>query len=68
MNENTPGALGKTSCPYCGSPVFLTIRGGPQRLRCLTCRASIELDVVHDGRHWTIRRVRVDDAAASGSR
>ncbi len=54
----TPGNLGSVPCPRCGGPVFFTLAGGPNEPVCPSCRAVVQLDVVHDGRRWTVRRVR----------
>lgn len=56
--EVTPGSLGRVTCPKCGGTVFFTITGGPRQLDCPDCKATFSLDVVHNGRRWTLRRVR----------
>jgi hypothetical protein len=56
--EKTPGGLGRVRCPRCEGTVFFTIAGGPRELDCPACKTSFALDVVHDGRRWTLRRVR----------
>jgi len=58
VGEKTPGGLGRVRCPRCGETVFFTMGGGPHSLACPSCKSSIDLDVVHDGRKWTLRRIR----------
>jgi hypothetical protein len=57
-HDSTPGAIYKVSCPHCGGPVYFVLAGGPRRVACLGCGAPIDFDVVHDGRKWTVRRLR----------
>jgi len=57
-SDSTPGGLATVRCPQCKEAVFFVMTGGPKRLPCPHCGSSIKLDVVHDGRKWTVRRVR----------
>ena len=56
--DATPGNLHRVSCPHCAASVFFTVEGGPKQLHCFACKMNFDLDVVHDGRKWTVRRVR----------
>ena len=53
-----PGEASRVPCPQCGGLVHFTTAGGPHLLRCQVCGLAISLDVVHDGKRWTVRRVR----------
>jgi len=57
-SDTTPGGIATFRCPHCGGSVFFIIKGGPKSLPCPHCNRSIALDVVHDGRKWTVRRLR----------
>jgi hypothetical protein len=57
-DEVTPGGRSTVPCVRCGGLVFFVMSGGPNRLTCQSCGATISLDVVHNGRRWTLRRVR----------
>jgi hypothetical protein len=57
-DDVTPGAPSTVPCPHCGGSILFTMTGGPHHLLCQVCRATISLDVVHDGNRWTLRRVR----------
>jgi hypothetical protein len=56
--DNTPGNLRRVPCPRCAASVFFTAEGGPKQLLCFSCKSNFDLDVVHDGKKWTVRRVR----------
>jgi hypothetical protein len=56
--EVTPGGTGRVRCPKCRAVVFFRSVGGPHQATCSECRSTIGFDVVHDGRRWTVRRVR----------
>ncbi|HVR87380.1 MAG TPA: hypothetical protein VMU54_23850, partial [Planctomycetota bacterium] len=45
-------------CPHCAELLLFTMEGGPRQLRCSSCRSMVDLEVVHDGKRWTVRRVR----------
>jgi hypothetical protein len=64
--EVTPGAMGRVFCPRCGETVFFTIAGGPRELGCSACKVPFFLDVVHNGRRWTVRRVRSHGSPGPG--
>ena len=57
-SESTPGGITRIRCPHCSGPVFFILSGGPNHLGCTGCGRSFNLDVVHDGRKWTVRRLR----------
>ena len=62
-----PGKPSTVPCPHCGGTVHFMLSGGPQHLRCSVCGATMDLDVVHNGARWTLRRVRrSSDSRPSG--
>jgi len=65
MTEDpTPGRLGSIRCPRCGELLSFTMDGGPRQHLCSSCRSEVHLDVVHNGKRWTVRRIRKADASA----
>jgi len=64
-SDSTPGGIYTVCCPRCEGRVYFVLAGGPRRVACTTCGVAIDLDVVHDGTKWTVRRLR-KSAEASG--
>jgi phage FluMu protein Com len=54
----TPGSSRRIRCPQCAELLFFRMEGGPLQLKCGSCSSMVDLDVVHDGKRWTVRRVR----------
>jgi DNA-directed RNA polymerase subunit RPC12/RpoP len=54
----TPGDLRSIRCPHCGNAVQVAMEGGPHQLQCFSCKSMIDLDIVHNGQRWTVRRIR----------
>jgi hypothetical protein len=57
-SDSTPGNLATVRCPNCDGHVYFILSGGPNRIDCPHCARPVHLDVVHNGRKWTIRRLR----------
>lgn len=66
-NDPTPGSIIVLLCPNCEEPILFVLGGGPRRLPCRKCHATVALEVVHDGRKWTTRRVRQEDGDSAPS-
>ncbi len=56
--DSAPGRLGCIRCPRCWELQSFTMEGGPRQLLCSSCHSAIHLDVVHNGKRWTVRRLR----------
>jgi hypothetical protein len=65
--DPTPGCMVLLQCPNCEEPILFVLGGGPRRLPCRKCQITVALEVVHDGRKWTTRRVRQEDVSAGPS-